>query len=342
MSLKKGYEIRVCTKYRLTHRLGSGAFGIVYLAEDVTQNNKRVAVKMESLKAKHPQLLSEARLMQNLQGKERFPTFLWYGEEGDYNVLIMDLLGPSLEDLFLYCDKKFTLKTCLMLFDQGLQCLEKLHDNDVLHRDIKPENFCIGIEDNSEILHILDFGLSKYYRDPVTKTHIEYQEGRGMIGTPRYCSINAQKGNQLSRRDDLESLGYVIIYMLTGTLPWKGTQARTKKEKNLKILKIKEESLTNGVLFEGLPREFQNYFDYVFRLKFDETPNYNKLRRILKELFLDKGFDYNFDWVISDLDSDKDIEEDFTKDSSLLNNEGTCSVSPVSNSAFLLGQEDSD
>lgn len=110
-SWKQGYEVRVCCKYRLTHRLGSGAFGIIYLAEDVDENNKRVAVKMEPLNAKHPQLLNEARILQKMHGKERSPDFIWYGEEGDYKVLIMDLLGPSLDDLYLYCDKQFTLKT---------------------------------------------------------------------------------------------------------------------------------------------------------------------------------------------------------------------------------------
>lgn len=111
MSWKKDYEIRVGSKYRLTNRLGSGSFGVIYLAEDVTDNYRRVAVKMEPLSMNHRQLLNEARILKALQGKDRFPHFHWYGEEGDYNVLVMELLGPSLEDLFYYCDKKFTLNT---------------------------------------------------------------------------------------------------------------------------------------------------------------------------------------------------------------------------------------
>lgn len=124
---------------------------------------------MEPLSSVHPQLLNEARILKSFEGKERFPSFKWYGEEGEFNVLIMDLLGPSLEDLFLYCDQHFSLKTSLILFDQGLQCLEKLHENNIIHCDLKPENFCIGAEEKCELLHIIDFGLSKQYRDPVTK-----------------------------------------------------------------------------------------------------------------------------------------------------------------------------
>lgn len=281
---------------------------------------------MEPIQSKHPQLLNEARILHKLQGKERSPDFIWYGEEGDYKVLIMDLLGPSLDDLYLYCDKQFTLKTCLMLFDQGIQWLENLHEKDIIHRDIKPENFWIGVDEKSETLNLIDFGLSKHYRDSVTKNHIEYWEGRGMIGTPRYWSINAHLGNELSRKDDLESLGYVIIYMLTGGLPWKGTIAANKKEKSLKILEIKKESITSGILFDGLPGEFKEYFDIVLKLKFSETPNYNKLRRIMKELFLNRGFDYNFDWQLSDMDSDNDLEDEPTKESSLINNHDIITV----------------
>jgi serine/threonine protein kinase len=306
--------------------LGSGAFGIIYLAEDVDQGNKRVAVKMEPLNSKHPQLLNEARILQSLQGKDRFPDFIWYGEEGDYNVLIMELLGPSLDDLYLYWDNQFTLKTCLMLFDQGIQCLESLHEKDIIHRDIKPDNFWIGVDDESENLKLLDFGLSRYYRDGVTKNHIEYCEGKGMIGTPRYWSINAHLGNELSRRDDLESLGYVIIHMLTSSLPWKGTKAANKKEKSDKILNIKLESIKSWILFDDLPREFKEYFDIVFKLKFNETPNYNKLRRLMKELFLNRGLDYNFDWQLSDMDRDNDLEVEHTKESSLINNQEVSAI----------------
>jgi len=141
-----------------------------------------------------------------------------------------------------------------------------------------------------------------------------------MIGTPRYCAINAHKGVELSRKDDLESLGYVMIYLLSGTLPWQGIEAKNKKEKSAKILKIKEDSISSGKLFERLPREFKEYFDIVMSLKFEETPNYSKLRRIMKELFLNKGFDYNFDWQISQMDKGEDFEIETTKDSSLQNN----------------------
>ena len=171
---------------------------------------------MEKIDTNFPQLLREARILKNIQGKERFPDFKWYGEEGDYNVLVMDLLGPSLDDLFNYWDRKFTLKTVLMLMDQAIQWIEKLHESSIIHRDIKPDNFWIGIEDKSEILHILDFGLSKYFWDPITKNHIENKEGKGLTGTMRYWSMNAHRGATLSRRDDLESLLYVAIYFLKG------------------------------------------------------------------------------------------------------------------------------
>lgn len=127
--------------------------------------------------------------------------------------------------------------------------------------------------------------------------------------------------------------------MLTGTLPWKGQKADTKKEKNKAILKIKQESTRKGILYEDLPKEFKEYFDYVLNLKFDETPNYNKLRRIMKELFLDEGFDYNFDWVVSDIDSNKDLDEDTSKESSLQNVQGEDPTTPGSKNASSLENE---
>ena len=226
-SYQKDVEIRVGGKYKLTHRLGSGSFSTIYLAEDII-SNEQVAWKMELLSTETPFLIQEAKMLKSLSGIDRFPEFKWFGEEGDYSWLVMSLLGPTLEDLFRYCDKTFTLKTVLILFDQALQCLQLLHDNNIVHRDIKPDNFWIGVNENSEILNIIDFGLSKYFQDSITKNHIELKDGKGVTGTPRYCSINAHKGYEQSRRDDLESLGYVMIYFIKGYLPWQGVKAQNK------------------------------------------------------------------------------------------------------------------
>lgn len=130
--------------------------------------------------------------------------------------------------------------------------------------------------------------------------------------------MNAHRGATLSRRDDLESLLYVAIYFLKGKLPWQGIQASSKNEKSQLILKEKVNQIESGLLFEELPREFKDYFDYVIKLNFDENPDYGKLRRILKELFFSKGYDYNFDWQVEE-DYENDIEKDQHQNSSLNN-----------------------
>lgn len=323
-SYEADYEIRVGGKYRLTHKLGCGSFSTIYLASDI-MNEDKLACKMELINSSPQFLIQEAKMLKSLSGLGRFPEFKWYGEEGDYNWLLMGLLGPSLDDLFYFCDKQFSLKTGLILFDQALQWLELLHENHIIHRDIKPENFWIGVEEksmknnpdqqtkqlmNSEILHILDLGLSKYYRDPITQNHIEFKEGKGLNGTPRYWSINAHKGYEQSRRDDLQALGYVIIYFLKGSLPWQGIKEKNKDKKSSLIWNSKEESIRSGSLFENLPWQFKEYFDLVLALKFDETPNYSKLRRIMKELFYDKGYSYNFDWQVDEIENEEHDSDD--------------------------------
>ncbi|VDP12314.1 unnamed protein product [Onchocerca flexuosa] len=191
----------VATKYKLIRKIGSGSFGDIYLAINIT-NGEEVAVKMESNKARHPQLLYESKVYKILQGGVGIPHIRWYGTEREYNVLVMDLLGPSLEDLFNFCSRRFTMKTVLMLADQMIGRIEYVH----------PDNFMMGIGRHCNKLFLIDFGLAKKYRDSRTRAHIPYREDKNLTGTARYASINAHLGIEQSRRDDMESLGYVLMY----------------------------------------------------------------------------------------------------------------------------------
>ena len=178
-----------------------------------------------------------------------------FGEEGDYNILIMDLLGPSLEDLFNFCGRKFQLKTTLMVADQMITRIEYVHSKNYIHRDIKPENFVIGLGKRSNQVFLIDFGLSKKFRDPKTHQHIPYKENKNLTGTARYASINAHLGIEQSRRDDLEAIGYVSIYFIKGKLPWQGISAQNKAEKYHKIME-KKMSIPVEYLCLGLPSIF--------------------------------------------------------------------------------------
>ncbi|KAL3368830.1 hypothetical protein AABB24_009575 [Solanum stoloniferum] len=166
-------ETRVGNKYRLGRKIGSGSFGEIYLGTNI-QTNEEVAIKLENVKTKHPQLLYESKLYRILQGGTGIPNVRWYGVEGDYNVLVMDLLGPSLEDLFNFCSRKLSLKTVLMLADQMINRIEFVHSKSFLHRDIKPDNFLMGLGRRANQVYIIDFGLAKKYRDSSTHQHIPY------------------------------------------------------------------------------------------------------------------------------------------------------------------------
>jgi len=282
--------------YCLGRKLGRGSFGDIYIVVN-TQTGEEFAVKLESTKSKHPMLMYEAKLLKHLQGVPGIANMHHCDVEGDYNVMVMDLLGPSMEDLFNICHRKFSLKTVLMIADQMLYRIEYLHSKNFIHRDIKPDNFLVGHGKKSNIIYIIDFGLAKKYRDAKTQVHITYRENKSLTGTARYASINAHLGVEQSRRDDLEAIGYVLMYFNRGQLPWQGFQANTKEEKYQKIMESKR-STSVETLCKGYPAVFSSYLNYCRALRFDDRPDYAYLRRLFKDLFMREGFvnDGLFDW----------------------------------------------
>uniref|UniRef100_H0XN06 non-specific serine/threonine protein kinase n=1 Tax=Otolemur garnettii TaxID=30611 RepID=H0XN06_OTOGA len=324
-SSSKG-EFIVGGKYKLVRKIGSGSFGDIYLAINII-SGEEVAVKLESQKVRCPLLLYESKLYKVLQGGVGIPHIRWYGQEKEYNILVMDLLGPSLEDLFNYCSRRFTMKTILLLADQMISRIEYVHSKNFIHRDIKPDNFLMGIrhqcskclestvgkrkrsmtvstsQDPSisglNQLFLIDFGLAKKYRDNRTGQHIPYREDKNLTGTARYASINAHLGIEQSRRDDVESLGYVLMYFNRTSLPWQGLKAVTKKQQYEKISELKMSTPVED-LCKGFPEEFSMYLNYCRGLRFEETPDYMYLRQLFRILFktLNLQYDFVFDWTI--------------------------------------------
>ena len=203
-----------------------------------------------------------------------------------------------MEQLFQKCKKHFSLKTTLLLVDQMLFSLEQLHAKHYIHRDIKPENFMVGLGKKSNTVYMIDFGLSKRFRDPVSGLHIPYKDQKSFTGTARYASISTHLGVEQSRRDDLESLGHIFVYFMKGILPWQNIQAANKKEKYEKITK-KKLAVQVNLLCKELPTEFESYLSYCRKMKFNERPDYVYVKRLFKELFVRKSYsyDYIFDWT---------------------------------------------
>ena len=284
----------IFNKYKIIKRLGRGSFGNIFLVE---YQNKLYAMKLENTKKGYYILDKEVYLMIHLYGP-RIPYVKSFGQCGYYNVLVMELLGKSLEDIkSILPSKKMTIPCICKLSYQMLQILEHIHKRSFIHRDVKPENFIMGLGPNNKFLYMIDFGFAKTYRDPTTLAHYPMKKNNGITGTARYASINTLRGFTQSRKDDLESLAYVIIYLSKGTLPWANITSDNKDELYNLITKVKFETTVEN-LCSGLPQQFLDFVRYISGMTFEQEPDYKYLRNLFLIALQNTGgkMDFCYDW----------------------------------------------
>jgi len=289
-------------------QLGSGDYGAVYEGVMVSTGEK-VAVKCEPIDVPEKERLLEREkvVLNELRGATGVPRVMWFGRDGGNHVLVMELVGRTVESLYLYCQQRFSLKTVLLLADQLIARMEAMHRKGILHGDVKPDNMAMGRGPKANEVYLLDFGLARYYRDAMTLIHHPPEYGAGKTGNYRYSSLRSHAGDVApSRRDDLESLAYVLIMLIKGSLPWQRLWAERKDQpKYAKMSEgefmatVKRKTPTE-ILCAGLPKEFSDFVNTVRTLEFDEKPNYDGYRKIFRKLFDENKFshDLRWDWVV--------------------------------------------
>ncbi|ELT94057.1 hypothetical protein CAPTEDRAFT_163712 [Capitella teleta] len=288
-------------KTQLVDRISGGSFGEVYLGK-LKDGGHEVAVKLEPRNLSTQYLLHEGSVYRKLENGPGIPRVYWYGLHGsDYSVMVMDLLGPTVQHLFAKCGFKLTLKTVLQLVDQMLTIIQHVHANNFVHRDISPSNFMMGLGENSGQVYLIDFGHArKLTTGFIPGRMMSSSVRRPMVGTPRFASIFTHMGREESRRDDLESLGFIWIYLLKGRLPWQGVRCSSHAEKLAEIARRKLNTPLEE-LCEGLPKEFAEYLHFVRHLKQHDVPDYNQIRAFFRGLAVKEGIEYDnaFDWKLT-------------------------------------------
>jgi len=266
----------IFNKYKLIEKLGGGSYGNIYKAINI-RTNQYAAIKIESLKSNIKLLKNETKIYQYLSGIEGIPTVLYFGIDEENNYMIITLCGKSLQniiDLTYY----FSLNDVISISKKMVKRLESIHNKGLIHRDVKPDNFLFGLEDKQHILYLIDFGFCKRYllND---RTHIPLRENRKLIGTPNFVSINIHYGLEPSRRDDLESVTYIMLYLLNKIINWSGFTLYSNIDNNIKIAESKLKTMTN----KETPTIIRNFFQYCRSLAFEETPDYNKIYELLDQ-----------------------------------------------------------
>jgi serine/threonine protein kinase len=293
-------------KYHPIKEIGKGTFSTVYASINI-KTRAFVAIKVEKRGKDNIELLeSEAFLLHSLRGFG-IPEVLSYGRTKTHNILVLPLLGKSLLDMFILNNSAINFNDICGIAIQILDRIEWVHSNNIVYRDIKPENFLFGKKDN-DVLYLIDFGLCRKYKSSRTGKHIKPKCLGKFTGTSRYASVYAMAGNEQSRRDDIESIGYMIIFFMKKRLPWQGIKGRTYKECYHKLFLMKK-YMKIEELCKGLPREIIEYMNIAKAMKFEQEPDYNYLKNLFKSILkknnviLDK---YIYSWCRQEILNNKD------------------------------------
>jgi len=313
-------------RYIITRYIGSGSFGDVYEAKN-KKTGEYIALKVP-VKTKErdgqKSLLDEAKIYKKLieQSDGEYSIYgiinmkmiqcsinkfinIFNHDINDYKkkinneeviepirkIIVMDLLGLSLETFFTKYGKKnggLNIKTIIILAIHMIKILKFIHSCGYIHRDLKPDNFALGTENSNCKLYCIDMGLAHPY---IYKngSHIQFDDKRKFCGTARYASRAAHKGHSQSRKDDLEAIGYILVYLYKGSLPWQKIKNKNK-EKRYKLIGEMKDKTSIEELCDSMPREFMVYLKYIMNLDFDEKPRYSSLINMFKKLYESRNY----------------------------------------------------
>ena len=283
-------------KFRPMKHLCKGAFCDIYAGINILTKEK-VAIKVEERYKMDKNLETECYFLFSLKGIG-IPKVISFGHNKEYDILVMPLLGKSLHEIQSTKNFNFEFKDICLMAIQIIERIQWVHSQKIIHRDIKPDNFLIGLDDPN-IIYLIDFGLSKKYRSSITGNHIKCTRIKKFVGSLRYASINALRLREQSRRDDLESIGYMLICLIKGKLPWDNIKIDNKRTSYLKFSQYKK-NISPELLCNNLPEEFLDYIKYVRNLNFEDEPDYNYLKSLFQIMLNKQGFEEKkifFSWI---------------------------------------------
>ncbi|KRX49225.1 Casein kinase I isoform delta-like [Trichinella murrelli] len=281
--LNMNFESTSHNRFKLNYMMGKGTFGVVYVGMDKV-TKEEVAIKIEKRMEKPSMLCFEKKVYKFLSGSSFVPAIKYFGTDNFNFYLSMELLGPNMEDVLEARNRELLLTDVCSYAVQIIKAIQFIHERGFIHRDLKPENILLRQRDLSthEVVSLIDFGCAVRYRVSKCKfSHIAYREKLPVMGTLRYMSISAHLGIQQSRRDDMQTIGYILTYLAKGKLPWQDMQVTSFAEQNMEVASMKIRMKPQH-LCQGLPSAFSNYMKYCRSLDFASEPNYNYLYRLFE------------------------------------------------------------